>query len=174
MYWECTHGCKVFFEFDKFGRFGGKHKCKGRGATSRPKKKRPYFDYDNDFDISTVSKSFIEKLFKESYKCPVCKEEFASESHYYQHLNGKKNYDDDHNKFYNQNKNTIEYLTDEETRPINLESCENTSLGPEKVSKFPRDSNAINEFGRIKLKDKNGKVKAVHHHKDWWDVKDQE
>lgn len=174
LYWECSHGCKVFFEFDKFGRLAGKHKCKGRGAASRPKKKRPYFDYDNDFDISTVSKTFIEKLFKESYQCPVCEEKFASEADYYRHLKDKKNYDDDHDKFYAENKNLIKDVAGDEELKTNVDLQKNNPLKPEVVSKFPKNSNAINEFGRIKVKGKDGKVKVVHHYKDWWEEPEKE
>jgi len=178
LYWECTHGCKLMFEFDRFGRLAGHHKCRGSlpgVRSSRPLKPRPPALAEEGFDISSVSKAFIEKLFKDSFQCPVCKERFTSESSYYQHLRQKKAMDDKHEQFYRDNGPVIEKLdvtaadnTPKET-PAPSTTLKQASLKPEKVTIFPEDSSTINAFGGIRFKGKNGQSKMVKNYKDWWD-----
>nr|MDO8108889.1 hypothetical protein [Candidatus Sigynarchaeota archaeon] len=178
LYWECTHGCKVMFEFDKFGRLAGHHKCHGAASgvrSSRPLKKRPPALAESGFDISSVSKKFIENLFKESFQCPVCKEKFASEASYYQHLHQKKAIDDNHSAFYRNNGQIIENLDitppGEETvgsEPPVAPAASPASLKPDKVTVFPGKSSTINMFGGIRFKGKDGQSRMVKSYEDWW------
>lgn len=170
LYWECTHGCKVMFEFDKNGRLLGAHKCHAAPPgihKSRPLKPRPPALAEYGFDISSVSKAFIEKIFKESYKCPVCGEEFATETGYYQHLKQKRAIDDRHDEYYQANNQIIDDLDTDATDDSTAHS-KPAGLKPEKVSIFPEDSSAINRFGGIQFKSKDGQSKRVKSYKDWW------
>lgn len=174
LYWECRHGCKVMFEFDKNGRLSGHHKCSGSTASLRPSRKprpRPPAIAESGFDVSSVSKAFIEKLFKESYQCPVCKEKFASEASYYQHLRQKRSFDHAHEAFYDANGRVIENL---EPAPGGAESTPVPrpaagGLEPRKLGAYPDGDSAINAFGGIRFKRKDGTVKPVRTYEDWWD-----
>ncbi|HME55475.1 MAG TPA: hypothetical protein VKM55_24940 [Candidatus Lokiarchaeia archaeon] len=159
------------FEFDRNGRILGAHKCHAAPPgihKSRPLKPRPPALAEHGFDISSVSKAFIEKIFKESYKCPVCSEKFATESSYYQHLRQKRSIDDQHEQFYRDNGQIIEHL---DTSPLDVPSDPSKigSLKPEKVTAFPEETSAINRFGGIQFKGKDGQSKRVRNYKDWWD-----
>jgi hypothetical protein len=170
LYWECTHGCKVMFEFDKNGRILGAHKCRVMPPgvkKSRSLKPRPPALAEQGFDISSVSKAFIEKIFKESFKCPVCGETFATESSYYQHLRQKRAIDDRHEQFYRENGKVIETLGSDATEEV-PGPAKPAGLQPKKVSAFPEESSTINRFGGIQFKGKDGQAKRVKNYKDWW------
>ena len=181
LYWECEHGCKVFLEFDQYGRMLGKHKCKTIVDPSKSKKKRSYFNYDGNFDLTTVSKTFIEKLFKEAYTCPVCKLDFSTEGQYYQHLKQKKEFDNAHADFYRENRQVIDGFDDdenegedknEEGNDDNYQNDANQnskSIKPERTKAYATDDGGINYFGRIRFKNKQGKSKRVKSHEDWWE-----
>ncbi|MEX2683950.1 MAG: hypothetical protein Q6373_020435 [Candidatus Sigynarchaeota archaeon] len=176
LYWECEHGCKLMFEFDKNGRLAGHHKCSGSMASiraSRKLKPRPPAIAESGFDISSVSRTFIEQLFKEACQCPVCKERFASEASYYQHLRQKRSLDEAHEAFYDKNGRVIENL-ESISGEVNAASppakaAMPASLAPDKVTSHPRDTSAINAFGGIQFKRKDGTVKMVRNYEDWWD-----
>jgi DNA-directed RNA polymerase subunit M/transcription elongation factor TFIIS len=176
LFWECEHGCKLLFEFDKNGRLAGHHKCSGSMANIRPSRKlrpRPPAISEEGFDISSVSKAFIEQLFKEAFQCPVCKDKFASEASYYQHLRQKRSTDEAHEAFYNENGRVIENLEPAgvETGPLPSSSpaLATPGLEPDKVTAFPTEHSTINAFGGIRFKGKDGTVKMVKTYKDWWD-----
>jgi hypothetical protein len=176
LFWECQHGCKLVFEFDKNGRLAGHHKCSGSMANIRPSRKlrpRPPAIAESGFDISSVSKAFIEKLFKEAYQCPVCKEKFTSEASYYQHLRQKRSTDDAHAAFYDENGRVIENVepveSDVSTLPAISPPAAAASLQPDKVTAYPTGPSALNSFGGIRFKRKDGQVKMVKTYKDWWD-----
>jgi len=164
------------FEFDKNGRLAGHHRCSGSMANiraSRKLKPRPPALAEHGFDISSVSKTFIEQLFKEACQCPVCKERFASEASYYQHLRQKRSFDDAHEAFYEQNGRVIENLdsisgqADISSAPSNLAAP--AGLAPDKVTVHPTSTSAINAFGGIQFKRKDGTVKMVNRYEDWWE-----
>jgi hypothetical protein len=176
LFWECQHGCKLLFEFDQHGRLAGHHKCSGSMANIRPSRKlkpRPPAISEEGFDISSVSKAFIEQLFKEAYQCPVCKDKFASEASYYQHLRQKRSTDEAHEAFYNENGRVIENLEpasgEAGTSPTPSPATAQASMAPDKFTAYPTDTSAINAFGGIRFKGKDGTVKMVKTYKDWWD-----
>ncbi|MHA1793590.1 MAG: hypothetical protein ACTSVI_13155 [Promethearchaeota archaeon] len=171
LYWECTHGSKVFFEFDKYGRLLGKHKCPKSGKKPSKKKYAGTID-DQDFNMSSISKKLVERLFKEVFQCPVCQARFSSESQFHNHFKQKKDYDDDHAEFYNKNKMQIEKLLDakvHQDQESNIPSVVNKIAKPEKVSVIPSSDNAINQFGRLTIKQK-GKTNRVKNYKDWYEM----
>lgn len=175
LFWECEHGCKLMFEFDKNGRLAGHHKCSGSMANIRPSRglrPRPPAIAETGFDISSVSKAFIERLFREAYQCPVCKEKFASEASYYQHLHQKRSVDDAHGRFYDENGRVIECLepASEGATPLPVPATSGAAsgIGPDKVTAFPTATSSINAFGGIRFKGKDGQVRMVKTYKDWW------
>ncbi|MHA1681671.1 MAG: hypothetical protein ACTSUE_11735 [Promethearchaeota archaeon] len=176
LFWACSHGCRVMFEFDKFGRLAGKHKCKARETPVKRKEKRSWFDYDNDFDLSTISKQYLEKMFEESYQCPVCGEKFGSELHYYQHLKQRKEMDDDHFLFYQENRRIITEFSGHSRATRAGQGGEVVSLNardgtaPKKVPLTVIDTAAHDSFGRIRIKTRDGGSKLVHHNRDWYDA----
>ncbi len=176
LYWECEHGCRLMFEFDKNGRLAGHHKCSGSMANikaSRKLKPRPPAIVESGFDISSVSKTFIEQLFKEACQCPVCKEQFSSEASYYQHLRQKRSLDEAHEAFYNKNGRVIENIestgSEAGTASVPATRVVPTGLAPFKVTTRPSGTSAINTFGGIQFKRKDGTVKMVKTYEDWWD-----
>lgn len=176
LYWECEHGCKLLFEFSKDGRLAGHHKCSGSMANIRPSRKirpRPPALAESGFDMSSISKAFIEQLFKEAYQCPVCKEKFTTESSYYQHIRQKRSHDDSHDAFYIAHKRLIENIEPDEIEASNASPNPHAptpaSLEPGKVTSFPTEPSTINTFGGIRFKRRDGTVKMVKNYKDWWD-----
>ncbi len=191
------------FEFDSIGRLAGRHKCPGPPQEHRQAKKKLSFDLDASFDLSSISKRFVENMFRDSCKCPVCAKEFSTDRAYYQHLRQKKEVDDAHEKFYNDNKAVISTIDDGTggTREGDRKAIRDQPAQPARgeredeqdgeqdgeqegdldvPSKETRGEDAgsstMNAFGRIRLKTKDGKVKSVHTSADWWDEfkKDEE
>jgi hypothetical protein len=160
-------------EFDKFNRLAGKHRCKVHGSTWADRHKvrtRSTIDGSGGpgFDTSAVSKRFIERLFKESCQCPVCKATFATDAQYYAHLKQKKEMDDAHAQFFESNAGIIDELSGG-LNPGEIETCEpvKTSLAPETVPGFSSTELSENRFGRIHIKQKGKEAKPVHDARDW-------
>lgn len=170
LFWECTHGCKVVFEFDTGGRLAGRHRCKATHGSTAPKKPRKWFDLDNSFDMASVSKRFLENLFKESYRCPACKATFKTETSYFQHVKQKAEMDEVHARFYESNEDVISVIAGD-GQPEAARPARPSAPPPEIASNLPAAGNAINEFGRIKLKGKgkDGESRPVKTPGDWWD-----
>ncbi|MBD3256297.1 MAG: hypothetical protein GF383_14460 [Candidatus Lokiarchaeota archaeon] len=74
LYWECTHGCKVFFEYPPYGKLI-KHKCK-KYKSRNQKKLYPI--------IVKKPKGLLEKA---SPSCPNCGKLFKREKDLKKHLN---------------------------------------------------------------------------------------
>ena len=84
-YWECHHGCKVFFDLP-LRRPLTVHKCY----------RKSYREYKIELD------KLVDDLYKfrESYSCPVCHKIFKSESALRSHLKSLRHIDDDHSIYY--------------------------------------------------------------------------
>jgi len=80
LYWECTHGCKVFFEYPPYGKLI-KHKCKNHRERTTKKKykiivKRP--------------KGLLENNSK---YCPACGKVFDNQKSLNDHINQMEKFD---------------------------------------------------------------------------------
>ncbi|MHA1372035.1 MAG: hypothetical protein ACTSWN_02820 [Promethearchaeota archaeon] len=174
LYWECSHGSKVVFEFDSRGRLKGKHKCKKTITNKNKAKKKQYFDYDSNFDLSTISKTFLEKLFEKSYQCPVCMKKFKEEKQYYNHLKSKKEYDNKHAAFFEENYDVLKLIMsgkDDATihPPIIMKSMDAIPIEEGESREPLNEQDPLRHFGRIRLKSSKGKVRLVRNANDWWD-----
>jgi len=87
LYWECTHGSKIFFEYPPYGKLV-RHYCrKSSGKNIRNK-------------YSTIVKK-PEKLLKNaSPSCPACGKLFKYEKDLKEHLKQLKNRDAVHEQFF--------------------------------------------------------------------------
>ena len=72
-YWECIHGCKVFFEYPIYGKLI-RHKCKTIPAGGKLKKK---------YRIEVKVPTFIEKEF---FGCPICGKIFKTKEQLNNHI----------------------------------------------------------------------------------------
>lgn len=192
LYWECSHGCKIMLEFDRFGRLSGKHRCPGAKdeQQAHARKRRKPFDYDNDFDLPSISKTYLEKQFMESYQCPACGLLFSDEAHFRQHLKQKREQDDEHHALYH-GKVTIEkedtsfnpprgkarkqgMPEHDSNRGQGGKTVQSTkskkSPAPEIVSPVNTTGDGFNNFGRVRFKGKDGKATRVHSHQDWYEA----
>ncbi|MFX0072066.1 MAG: hypothetical protein ACFFAO_13340 [Candidatus Hermodarchaeota archaeon] len=79
LYWECTHGCKVFFEYPPYGKLIA-HKCKKRTG------KKILNRYPV---IVKKPKGLLEKA---SLSCPICGKLFKSETDLKNHLKHSEQY----------------------------------------------------------------------------------
>jgi uncharacterized Zn finger protein len=80
LYWECTHGCKVFFEYPPYGKLI-KHKCKKKGNKDRKK----------------IYKNIIKKpkglLNNPNLHCPACGKVFQNKQSLRDHIKSLKSQD---------------------------------------------------------------------------------
>jgi len=89
LYWECTHGSKIFFEYPPYGKLI-RHFCRADKRKYNQKKKFPI-----------IVKKPMGLLVSASPSCPVCGKIFKSESNLKEHLKQLKKSDDHHKNFYN-------------------------------------------------------------------------
>jgi endogenous inhibitor of DNA gyrase (YacG/DUF329 family) len=80
LYWECTHGCKVFFEYPPYGKLI-KHKC--RKETNKSRKK----EYKN------IVKKPKGLLNNPNLHCPACGKIFQNKKSLNDHINSLKTQD---------------------------------------------------------------------------------
>ncbi|MHA1231274.1 MAG: hypothetical protein ACTSRP_12760 [Candidatus Helarchaeota archaeon] len=85
LYWECEHGCKVFFDLP-LRRPLTKHKCN----------RKSYRELRIEMEIELEEEFF----FIEDHICPVCYRNFKNEKDLKNHLKSLKNQDDEHKECY--------------------------------------------------------------------------
>ena len=91
LYWECTHGCKVFFQYPPYGKLI-RHKCKKfKGKSKLSKNKYPV--------IVKIPKGLLEKA---SPSCPACGKLFKTELNLREHLKQLKKSEALHRLYYEQ------------------------------------------------------------------------
>lgn len=79
LYWECTHGCKVFFEYPPYGKLI-KHKCRKK-PTNQKKKYEP---------IVKKPKGLLDNP---NLYCPACGKVFQNKKNLKDHINSLKSQD---------------------------------------------------------------------------------
>ena len=123
LYWECTHGSKMFFEYPPYGKLI-RHNCRKDRELLRGEKKYPI-----------VVKTPRALLGEPYYSCAVCGKTFRDESSLKDHIKTQKKNDLEHKMCF-RNKLTIQNLN----RSMN-NSCPNHNT----VQHKPK-------FGRINIK----------------------
>ncbi len=91
LYWECTHGSKIFFEYPPYGKLR-RHYCRNLDGKSHQRKIFPV--------VVQKPKGLLENPY---FSCPVCGKLFRKEIFLKDHLNELKKNDSKHNLFF-QNK----------------------------------------------------------------------
>ncbi len=91
LFWECTHGSKIFFEYPPYGKLQ-RHYCRSLGGILDKRKIFPV--------VVKKTKGFLEKPY---FSCPVCGKLFRKEIYLKDHLNELKKNDSEHKLFF-QNK----------------------------------------------------------------------
>ena len=86
LYWECNHGCKVFFEYPPYGKLL-KHIC--RRDIYKNRKKR----------YTIIVKKPKKLLENASPSCPVCGKLFKTENDVKEHMKQLKKTDDLHKNY---------------------------------------------------------------------------
>jgi uncharacterized C2H2 Zn-finger protein len=103
LYWECSHGSKIFFEYPPYGKLI-KHHCKKYKSKKQRKK------------YNVIIKK-PKKIFNtQSVSCPVCGKLFKEEKYLKSHINQLKNYDQEH-KYFSENKTELKEKGSEEKNP---------------------------------------------------------
>ncbi|MBY9020912.1 MAG: hypothetical protein KGD67_07630 [Candidatus Lokiarchaeota archaeon] len=123
LYWECTHGSKIFFEYPPYGKLL-RHTCRKAGGLFKKK---------NNFPI--VVKTPIGLLGEPYNSCAVCGKKFRDESSLKDHINEQRKFDLEHKIFFS-NKPTFQ----NGNKPMNNANTDHT-----KVQHKPK-------FGRINIK----------------------
>jgi hypothetical protein len=100
LYWECSHGSKIFFEYPPYGKLI-KHHCKSYKSKNQRKK--------YNVIVKTPKKIFS----KQSIGCPVCGKLFKEEKYLKNHIKHLKNYDHRH-KYFSENKTLLKDKVKEE------------------------------------------------------------
>ncbi len=91
LYWECTHGSKIFFEYPPYGKLQ-RHYCRNLNGISHKRKIFPV--------VVKKPKGLLENPY---FSCPVCGKLFRKEMYLKDHLNELKKNDSKHKLFF-QNK----------------------------------------------------------------------
>jgi hypothetical protein len=128
LYWECTHGSKIFFEYPPYGKLV-KHYCRKYLASKAQK---------NKFKVIVKTPN---RLFEDSkVSCPVCGKIFHNRNSLDDHLTMLKKTDPEHKQFFT---DRIKFR-EGESREKNKKPKENNS--------FPAP-----RFGQVNIKklDKN-------------------
>ncbi len=86
LYWECIHGCKVFFQYPVYGKLI-RHRCARVEDPSRQEE-------------SEIAEREYQQTHKQFFQCPVCAKNFTTERQLDQHIKEKKNIDDAHHNFF--------------------------------------------------------------------------
>lgn len=95
LYWECTHGCRVFFEYPPYGKLI-RHHCRPMiNKACRNKYK---------VIVKTPKKMFDPQIV---FNCPVCGKSFKTKNSLEDHIHELKNIDKAHKNF-SENKFSIE------------------------------------------------------------------
>ncbi|TFF89970.1 MAG: hypothetical protein EU548_05375 [Promethearchaeota archaeon] len=94
LYWECTHGCKVFFEYPPYGKLI-KHRCKKYKTKDQRKKYKV---------IVKPPKGLSENP---SPRCKACGKYFSTEYDLKAHINQLKDFDLIHMDIYGKENRTI-------------------------------------------------------------------
>lgn len=123
LYWECAHGCKVFFEYPPYGKLV-RHFCR-RHLSSSHKKNR----------YRIIVKKPIGLLEKEYLSCPICGKLFKTEIILIDHFNQMKKNDLEH-KLFSEDNFLFERKVDEK---------KNTKVEKVKIVDSPK-------FGEINIK----------------------
>ena len=87
LYWECTHGSKVFFEYPPYGKLV-RHYCRHHKGILNKKKK-----------FQVIVKKPIGLLEKQSPSCPICGKLFKNGNDLDNHLQNLKKNDQYHRLF---------------------------------------------------------------------------
>jgi hypothetical protein len=125
LYWECTHGCKVFFEYPPYGKLI-KHICKKRRHKNVKK------EYKN---IVKTPKGLLENS---NVYCPACGKAFDNEASLHNHIQEKKKFDYYH-------KILISSINNDEAKKTKLEETKDQQ----------KEDQYKPKFGKINFKNKN-------------------
>lgn len=87
LYWECTHGSKIFFEYPPYGKLI-RHFC--RQSTTKNQRSDKY---------QVIIKRPIGLLENARASCPVCGKLFENEMYLKDHIDQMKKNDDTHKSF---------------------------------------------------------------------------
>jgi uncharacterized C2H2 Zn-finger protein len=123
LYWECTHGSKIFFEYPPYGKLQ-RHFCRQTRGRLSKKKEFPV--------VVKQPKGLLEEPY---FSCPVCGKIFKEEKSVQDHLKERKKDDLEH------------YLFDNDKLNFNDKLNKNNKLGSES-DKFRYKP----KFGRINIK----------------------
>ena len=127
LYWECTHGCKVFFQYPPYGKLI-RHICKSyEGKSKASGNKYPV--------IVKKPKGLLEKA---SPSCPACGKIFKTELNLREHLKQLKKSDYLHKLYFGQ-----EIIIEHENEVNNEKPNEKMRIHYKPI------------FGRINVKKKN-------------------
>jgi len=125
LYWECRHGCKVFFNYPPYGKLI-QHRCR-RYKGKNVKNKYPV--------IVKPPKGLLEEA---SPKCPVCGKTFKHQSDLDSHIKQLKKNDPQHNKFF---EGTLKFIDDIDNKSLKDSKKANNITKP--------------KFGTINIKRRN-------------------
>ncbi len=87
LYWECTHGSKIFFEYPPYGKLI-RHKCRKDRGLLKGKKKFPI--------VVKTPKGLLGEPY---YSCAVCGKKFRDKGSLKDHFNAQRKNDIEHKMF---------------------------------------------------------------------------
>lgn len=102
LYWECTHGCKVFFEYPPYGKLI-RHICRHQEVSFNQKTKYPI--------IVKKPKGLLEE---QSLSCPICGKLFKDANSLDDHMENLKKNDIYHKLF------LVDRVSFEDHKKVNL------------------------------------------------------
>ena len=89
LYWECTHGSKMFFEYPPYGKLI-RHNCRKHQGLLKGKKASPI--------VVKIPKGLLGEPY---YSCAVCGKRFKDENSLDDHFRARRKNDFEHKKYSN-------------------------------------------------------------------------
>lgn len=126
LYWECTHGSKIFFEYPPYGKLI-KHYCRNHLSSKAQK---------NKFKVIVKTPN---RLFEDSsISCPICGKTFTNKSSLDNHLNTLRKIDPEHKRLFG---HAIEFSEEEHHKKSKKQKEDNSPPSP--------------KFGQLNIKKPN-------------------
>ncbi len=125
LYWECTHGSKIFFEYPPYGKLV-KHYCR---------KYQSIKANTNKFNVIVKTPN---RLFEDSkFNCPICGKVFNNDSNLNDHLMQLRRTDSEHKQFI---KNRITFNEGSHNKNNKLNDFHSPKFGRVNIKKVNKNS----------------------------------
>jgi predicted RNA-binding Zn-ribbon protein involved in translation (DUF1610 family) len=133
LYWQCTHGCKIFFNYPAYGK-PQRHIC------------QPIIRKRRNPVIISLGEHRRQQTERTTFRCPVCQKLFEEQGGLERHIRQMKKTDDPHAYFFGEVLDLINFDRDEEEAMDQTKNLQES----EEVFEFPNEREEVGQY-RTKL-----------------------